>query len=106
MSPGAGRSHKDEIVATLRDAESIKRFTDVQSLLKSHLVHTREILNGKDFLFAGPSGLLHDALRYLIEVEHQSNRFLHVDFAQVDEFFLLRVVGSEADQEMITGYFE
>ncbi|MEK9136234.1 MAG: hypothetical protein AAB393_03860 [Bacteroidota bacterium] len=93
MSPRAGRSHKDEIVATLRDAESIKRFTDVQSLLKNHLVHTREILNGKDFLFAGPSGSLHDALRY-------------VDFAQVDEFFLLRVVGSEADQEMIAGYFE
>ena len=106
MTKGTRRSHKDEVVATLHDEETIKRFIDAQALLKRHLVHTREIPNGKDFLFLGPRDQLHEALRLLVEVGHRSNRFIHVDFAQVDEYFLLRVIDSGADQQFISGYFE
>ncbi|HCV43466.1 MAG TPA: hypothetical protein DGH68_08265 [Bacteroidetes bacterium] len=106
MTKDRRRSHKDEVVATLHDKETIKRYIEAQALLQRYLVHTREILHGKDFLFLGPEEELHEALRLLVEVEHRSNRFIHVDFAQVDEYFLLRVIGSGVDQQVISGYFE
>ncbi len=49
MSPDRRRSHKDDFVATLRDEKVAVQFTDAQALLKRHLVHTRDIPNGKDF---------------------------------------------------------
>lgn len=106
MSADRHRSHKDDVVAALQDKGTITKFTAAQVLLKSHLVHTREIPNGKDFLFLGPQEELHSALKLIAEVEHTSSRFLHLDYAQVDQYFLLRVVGSESEQLVIAGYFE
>jgi hypothetical protein len=106
MTRGRRRSRRDEVVVTPRDEETVRRLTEVRALLKRYLVHTREILNGKDFLFLGPKDVLHEALRFLVEVEHRGNRFIHVDFAQVDEYFLLRVIGSGVDQQALSGYFE
>ena len=106
MSEGRHRSHKDEVVASLRDKQVIQQFLDAQALLKRHLVHTRQILNGKDFLFLGPRDELHDALKLIINIEHEYSRFIHIDFVQVDEYFLFRIVGSEADQQLVSRYFE
>lgn len=106
MSPGKRRSHRGEIVATLRYEKQIAQFTNAQALLKEHLVHTREIPNGKDFMFLGPQEELHDALRLIVEIEHKSSRFFHIDFAQVDQYFLLRLIGLEKDQPIIVGYFD
>ncbi len=106
MSPDKRRSHKDDFVATLRDGKLAVQFTNAQALLKRHLVHTRDIPNGKDFLFLGPETELHDALKLITEIEHNSSRSLHIDFAQVDQYFLLRVVGLKKDQRIIVTYFE
>ena len=106
MSEGRHLSHKDEVVASLRDKQVIQQFLDAQALLKRHLVHTRQILNGKDFLFLGPRDELHDSLKLIVTVEHEYSRFIHIDFVQVDEYFLFRIVGSEADQQLISRYFE
>jgi hypothetical protein len=106
MSEGRHRSHKDEVVASLRDKRVIQQFLDAQALLKRHLVHTRQILNGKDFLFLGPKNELHDALKLIVNVVHEYSRFIRIDFVQVDEYFLLRIVGFEADQQLVSGYFE
>jgi hypothetical protein len=105
MSESRHRSHREEVVASLRDKQVIQRFLDAQALLKRHLVHTRQIPNGRDFLFLGPEGELHDALKLIVKVEHDYSRFSHVDFVQVDEYFLFRIVGSEADQQLVSGYF-
>lgn len=106
MSKRKRRSHQEEIAASLGDPESIRQFADAQLLLKRYLVHTREILNGKDFLFLGPKDEIHEALKLLVDLAHINNRFIHVDFAQVDEYFLMRVLGSETDQQVISAYFE
>ena len=106
MSKAKRRSHQEEILASLGDQERIRKFADAQLLLKRYLVHTREILNGKDFLFLGPKDEVHEALKMLVELEHINNRFIHVDFAEVDEYFLMRVVGSGPDQQAISAYFE
>ena len=105
MNESASHSPKDERVGTLRDTPTTRQFIDARDLLKRYLVHTREILNGKDYLFLGPKTELHNALKLIVDVEHGNSRFLHVDFAQVDEYFLLRVVGSEANQQLISEYF-
>jgi hypothetical protein len=100
------RSLNGEAVGTPRDKETMQTFAGARRLLKKHLVHTREVPNGRDFLFLGPNVELHDALRLVIDVEQKNRRFIHFDFARVDEYFLLRVLGTEADQVHITGYFE
>ena len=103
---GERRSHRDDVVAILKDERVAALFIKAQDLLKNHLVHTREILNGSDFLFLGPERELHDALKLIVDVEHKSSQFLHIDFAQVDEYFLLRLVGSETSRHVISSYFD
>ena len=100
------RSHKDGALAALQNKETVAQFTAAQALLKRHLVHTREIPNGKDFLFLGPQEELHNALKLVVEVEHASGRPLHFNYVEVDQYFLLRVSGPEAEQQIIAAYFE
>ena len=88
------------------DPKDLERFTAARTLLQEHRIHTREILNGKDFLFSGPVETLHASLKELLEIEHRTNRFLQFDYAQIDEYFLLRIVGSERYQDTITTYFD
>jgi len=90
----------------LRRPEEVVRFAEACQLLKRHLVHTREILNGKDFLFSGPSQELHTALKSLVEIEHRCSRFLQFDYVQIDEYFLLRAAGIEKHLPIIESYFE
>ena len=103
---GNRRSHKDEMMNTFDDQGAVTKFTTAQALLKNHLIHTRETLNGRDFLFLGPPEKLRDALKLIVDVEHASNQRVHIDYVQVDQYFLFRVVGSEAEQLAISSYFE
>jgi hypothetical protein len=98
-------SHIDEVLASVRDPQESQRYMRARQVLQEHLVHTREILNGKDFLFSGPDELVHQALRDLLAIEHQVGRFLQFDYARVDEFFLLRIIGTEGYKEAIDSYF-
>jgi len=106
MTAGKHRSHKDDVVAALQNKETVAQFTAALVLLKCHLVHTREIPNGKDFLFLGPQEELHNALKLVVEVEHASGKLLHLNYVEVDQYFLLRVSGQEGEQQIIAAYFE
>ena len=106
MSADKRRSHVDNVVAALQNKDTIAQFTAAQVLLKRHLIHTREIPNGRDFLFDGPKEELHAALKLIVEVENASGKLLHMNYVEVDQYFLLRVAGSEADQQIIAAYFE
>lgn len=80
-------------------------FRTARDLLAQHLVHTREVANGRDFLFSGPREALHSALRLLVEYEHRRGGGLQLDFAEIDDYFLLRVTGGAYLQESIARYF-
>ncbi len=95
-----------EVSLTPHDPKDLERFAAARALLRAHRIHTRDILNGKDFLFSGPIEKLHDALKELLEIEHRTNRFLQFDYAQIDEYFLLRIVGSKRYQDIIATYFD
>ena len=98
-------SHIDEVLSAVRDPQVSERFMRVRETLKEHLVYTREILNGKDFVFSGSEKVIHLALHDLVAIEHQVGRFLQFDYAKVDEFYLLRIVGTEAYRDAIETYF-
>ncbi len=100
------RSHSEEVVSTLPDVKDRERFTNARLVLKQHLVHTREVSNGKDYLFSGPEESLHTALKDLRDLEHRCSRFLQFDYAQVEDYFLLRIVGLSQHQTLIETYFE
>ena len=95
-----------DVSSAPHDPKDLERFAAARALLKEHRVHTRDTSNGKDFLFSGPAEKLHAALRELLEIEHRTNRFLLFDYAQIDEYFLLRIVGSKRYQETIATYFD
>jgi hypothetical protein len=98
-------SHIDEVLASVRTTQESERFMQARQVLQERLVYTREILNGKDFVFSGPEEVVHHALRDLVSIEHQVGRFLLFDYARVDEFYLLRIVGTEAYKDAIETYF-
>jgi len=77
-----------------------------REVLQEHLACTREILNGRDFVFSGPEELIHRALHDLVAVEHQAGRFLLFDYARVDEYYLLRIVGTEGYKDTVDSYFQ
>jgi hypothetical protein len=97
--------HIDEVLASVHNPQETERFMEARRFLQEHLVCTREVLNGKDFVFSGPESEIHQALRDLVAIEHQVGRFLLFDYARVDEFYLLRIVGTEAYKDTIEAYF-
>ncbi len=74
--------------------------------LRKHLIHRRDVPNGKDFLFAGPPGEIHAALTKLVAIEHMQSGGLQYNYTQIDEFFLLRVLGPPDRQAEIASFFE
>jgi hypothetical protein len=93
-------------LSRVEEAKETAQFVIARQLLQGRLVHKRDILNGRDFLFSGPADEIHEALKCLVEVEHRNKRFLQFDYAQVDEFFLLRVAGTEEHRQLIHSYFD
>jgi hypothetical protein len=106
MKPKRRSLRGEDAGGTLTDPRERERLGVIKSLLRRHRVHTRDIVNGKDFLFSGPSEELHRALRDLLEVEHRAGKSLLFDFAQVDQYFLLRITGPKEHQEVISEYFD
>jgi len=106
MKSGRRSSHVQDVVAILSDQKDVERFTAARQRLKQHLVHTRDLLVGKDFLFSGPPDELHEALKSLVEIEHRCSRFLQFDYVQIEEYFLLRVGGSPEYSHIIESYFD
>ncbi len=99
-------SHIDEVLSSVRDPQESGRFLRARQVLQEHLVYTREILNGKDFVFSGADEIVHQALRDLVAIEHQVGRFLQFDYARIDDYYLLRIVGTEAYKDAIDAYFD
>jgi hypothetical protein len=106
MKPRRRSSQSGLARAVLDDVRDGERFTTARSLLQRHRVHTRDILNGKDFLFAGPVEVVLPALKELVDIEHRQRRFLQFDYAQIEDYFLLRIVGSSKHQGVIATYFD
>ncbi len=99
-------SHADQIAASLGDPAAGARFTAARLLLRQHLLVRREIPNGRDFLFsASPPGVL-EALKELVAIEHRASRFLLFDYARIEDYFLLRVVGGTEYTPIIETYFD
>jgi hypothetical protein len=92
--------------AALDDERDGERFAAARTLLQRHRVHTRDILNGKDFLFSGSAEAVLAALKDLVDIEHRRRRFLQFDYVQIEDYFLLRVVGSSKHQDVIAAYFD
>jgi hypothetical protein len=106
MAGGSPRSHTREILASLADPRDAEKFLASIHVLRPHLMHTREVPNGRDFLFSGPAEELRGALRALTEIETRGGCHIHLNYVQLEGYFLLRVVGSEECQDLILSYFE
>lgn len=102
----SSQSHIADVVSALQDQAERDRFVNAVKILKEHLIHKREIPNGRDFLFAGTTGSLHEALRDLRDLEQQTSRFLQFDYAQIEGYFLLRIIGRTDRQSTIESYFD
>jgi len=77
----------------------------LRQLLRTYLIHTREVPNGKDFVFSGPPQLLHDLLRRLVLSEQARwGELLRLDFTDVGPFYLLRVIGGPSEQAEIASF--
>lgn len=100
------RNHREELAATLANRADIDRLIGALQVLRPHLVHTREVPNGLDFLFSGPEEDLHAALRTLTEIERHGKCGLHIDYVRIDAFFLLRILGSPECQDQILSFFD
>ena len=101
------RAHTDDITARLSDRSEVQAYAAARKKLAKNLVHTRDIPNGRDFLFTGDPGELREALRKLVEVEHVlPHHPLHLDYALIDEYFLLRITGTHRYGDIIRSYFE
>ncbi len=103
----AGRHpHVDHVISALRDAKAAERYTGARLFLQMHLVVTRDIPNGKDFLFSGDAAQIQEALKTLVAIEHRSSPFLEFDYARIEQYYLLRVVGGPEHQDTIGRYFD
>ena len=104
MSPFA-RSHTQELLSKLSDPRDVDRFLAAIDILRPRLVHTREIPNGLDFLFAGPEDELRGALHSLTEIEPRGGCNIQLNYVRIETYFLLRVMGSQECQDLIRSYF-
>jgi len=74
--------------------------------LRKYLIHRRDVPNGKDFLFSGPPEKVHKTLARLGATEHVHSRGLQCSYTQIDDFFLLRVLGPPERQSDIESFFD
>jgi hypothetical protein len=100
------RNHTRQLLSSLADPRDVEKFLSSVRVLRPCLIHTREVPNGRDFLFAGPDADIRAALRVLVELEPQGSCPLQLNYAQIETYFLLRVVGSEDCQDLVLSYFE
>jgi len=77
-----------------RSPEDERRIVAIFGVLKPRLVHTREVLDGVDFLFSGPEDEVLEALRGIAALEQGKDPLPRVDFVRLEGYVLLRVYGS------------
>lgn len=82
-----------------------EQLTRARRVLRENLIRTRDVLNGRDFLFSGSRDILRPALESLRDLERREGD-LHLDFVETSDFFLLRLTGRNEHQEKILSYFE
>ena len=99
-------THLGTLLAVLRNTGDAERFTEVRSFLREQLVMTRDTPIGRDYLFAGGSEELHAALKDLVAIEHKHPCNLKFDYTELNEYFLLRIVGQQEEREDIASYFD
>jgi hypothetical protein len=97
--------HIAEIRAALGDGPDFEQFRRAIALLRTHLLRTREVPNGCDYLFEGPEATLHEALQTVVATERRVGRFLRLNFVLVDRLFLLRIVAPEGCAGPCEAYF-
>ncbi len=98
--------HIVELVSSLADQGEQERFMKALNTLGPHVVHKREVSNGKDFLFGDTSESLHDALKDLVSLEHHVHHKVQFNYARLENFFLLRITGKTDTQPLIDTFFE
>lgn len=102
----AGSRHVDGLLALLRESEEARRFQSARSILRETLVMTRDTPIGRDYLFEGTPDGVRDALRDIVAIEHRHGCGLHFDYALLEDYFLLRIVGSAELRDVIVRYFD
>ena len=106
MTPEGKSTHVDSVVSSLGNHPDAERYRAAIEFLQMHLMIKRDIPNGKDFLFSGPEKQVLEALKVLTAVEHRSSPFLQFDYARINGYYLLRVIGGAEHQDAIAGYFD
>ena len=86
--------------------DSSDRLKQVKASLKQYLVHTRELLNGCDYLFSGPESEIHTILSHLVKAERRPIHDIQFNYVKVENYFLLRMMGSEKHQREIRAFFD
>ena len=74
--------------------------------LREWIVHTRDVANGKDYLFSGPEQEIRNHLKSLISAEKMRSADLMLTYVHLDEYVLLRITGPPSAQSTIGKYFE
>jgi hypothetical protein len=91
---------------SLRDPKEIEMLRGALLVVRACLLHTRTVANGLDFLLSGTGQEIREALRTLKELETRADCPLSIDYVQLGEYFLLRVIGSTECQDLILSYLE
>ena len=87
-------------------ADSTQRLQQRKGELRKYLIHTRELLNGCDYLFSGPEPEIQAMLSDLVKFERRPVHDIQFNYVKVENYFLLRMMGSEKHQREIRAFFE
>jgi len=94
------------LISALSTPADADRFRQAHAVLQTHLLMTRDLPIGRDFLFPADSTSVRAAIRELTEIEHTHGKDLHVDYTQINDYFLLRIIGDPAQRDEIENYFK
>jgi hypothetical protein len=92
--------------AALGVQQETERFNAAHNFLRLHLVATRDMPIGRDFLFAAEATGVRAALKDLVEIEHAHGKDLHFDYTEIGGYFLLRIAGAPDERADIDAYFD
>ncbi len=98
--------HGDQVALLRGSANKVARPLEAIVQLRAWLVHTRELLDGRDFLFSGPPSEIQQSLSVIVNTEHNLSSGLQCFFTRIDTYFLLRIQGPKDRQHDIASYFE
>jgi hypothetical protein len=103
---GEKGTHVGNLLAVLAGSDEAARFAAARAILRRRLVLTRNTPIGCDYLFGGNAAELRSALKDLVEIEHRHGKELLFDYAPLNEYFILRIAGTDEKRGDIMRYFE